>query len=278
MSALTDSSIKGVISTIGGDDSIRLLPFLDRETMANNPKVFVGYSDTTVTHLAFFAAGVVSFYGPAIMSGFAENCGMHRYLADSWRRMVFDAAPAGHLHPNSDGWTVERLDWADPANQGRPRKLTPNSGWRFLQGSGLHRGHLLGGCLEVLDWLPGTSVWPPLDAWEGALFFVETSEEGASPRALVRALRKYAALGVLRRISGLLFGRPGGPVEPATFGQYDEAILRVVRDEEGLVNLPVVTRMDFGHTDPFLTLPLGVRAEVDCEAEEVRVTEAAVSA
>jgi muramoyltetrapeptide carboxypeptidase LdcA involved in peptidoglycan recycling len=278
MEALADSSIRGVVSTIGGEDSIRLLPFLDSATIATNPKVFVGYSDTTVTHFAFFAAGVVSFYGPAIMSGFAENCGIHPYLADSWRRMVFSPTPVGRLHPNENGWTVERLDWADPENQQRARKLTPSSGWRFLQGSGVHRGHLLGGCLEVLEWLPGTAVWPTLDAWEGALFFLETSEEGASPRSVARALRRYAALGVLRRISGILFGRPGGPVPPATFEQYDEAILRVVRDEEGLADLPVVSGMDFGHTDPFLTLPLGIRAEVDCDAREIRIVEAAVTA
>jgi muramoyltetrapeptide carboxypeptidase LdcA involved in peptidoglycan recycling len=278
MTALTDSSIHGIVSTIGGEDSIRLIPHLDLSTIENHPKVFVGYSDTTITHLAFFKAGVVSFYGPSVMAGFAENCGMHRYLADSWRRMVFDPTPPGVLAPNPNGWTVERLDWADPANQTRARKLSPSSGWRFLQGSGVHRGHLIGGCLEVFDWLPGTSLWPSLDAWEGAWFFLETSEEGASPRAVARSLRRYAALGVLSRLSGILFGRPGGPVSPATFGDYDEAILKVVREEEGLTELPIVTGMDFGHTDPFLTLPLGIQAEVDCDAQQVRIVEAPVAA
>ena len=74
MSAFADSSISGIISTIGGDDSIRILPFLDLSIIRANPKAFVGYSDTTVSHLACYKAGLSSFYGPAFMSGFAENC------------------------------------------------------------------------------------------------------------------------------------------------------------------------------------------------------------
>ena len=76
MEAFRDPSVKAIISTIGGEDSIRLLPHLDLEVMRSNPKIVMGYSDTTVTHIACFAAGLVSFYGPAIMSGFAENCGL----------------------------------------------------------------------------------------------------------------------------------------------------------------------------------------------------------
>jgi muramoyltetrapeptide carboxypeptidase LdcA involved in peptidoglycan recycling len=39
----------------------------------------------------------------------------------------------------------------------------------------------------------------------------------------------------------------------------------------------LVTGMDLGHTDPFLTLPVGVRAELDCEVKELRVVEAILS-
>ena len=76
MEAFEDPGVSGVISTIGGDDSIRLLPYLDLGTLRSHPKVFLGYSDTTVAHLALLKAGLVSFYGPSIMAGFAENAGM----------------------------------------------------------------------------------------------------------------------------------------------------------------------------------------------------------
>ena len=117
MEAFADRSIRAVISTIGGDDSIRILPFLDLDVLRTHPKIFMGYSDTTVTHFACMAAGMTSYYGPAFMAGFAENCGMHRYLVDSVRRTLFSTEPVGQVSPNTYGWTVERLEWSDPANR-----------------------------------------------------------------------------------------------------------------------------------------------------------------
>ncbi len=277
LQAFADPSIRGVFSTIGGDDSLRLLPYLDLDVLARSPKVFLGYSDTTITHLACFKAGLVSFYGPAIMAGFAENGGILPYLEQSIRKTLFSAEPPGVIPPNRDGWTVEHLDWAAPENQSRKRKLNPSDGWRYLQGQGAHRGRLVGGCIEVLDWLRGTAFWPPLDAWDGAILFLETSEEAPSPEAVARMLRCYAALGVLPRLAGLLFARPGGQVPPEQFAEYDRAILQVVTEEEGLAGLPVVAGMDFGHTDPFFTLPYGVQAEIDCQAQTFAILESGVS-
>lgn len=78
--AFLDPEIKGVISCIGGSDSVRLIDMVDYDIIRKNPKVFMGYSDTTVTHFMCMKAGLRSFYGPAIMAGFAENAGMHEYL------------------------------------------------------------------------------------------------------------------------------------------------------------------------------------------------------
>ena len=47
MQAFSDRTIKGIIATIGGSDSIRLLPYVDLDVIHNNPKVFMGFSDFT---------------------------------------------------------------------------------------------------------------------------------------------------------------------------------------------------------------------------------------
>ena len=73
MQAFSDPSIAGIVSTIGGDDSIRLLPHLDLDALRQNPKIFIGFSDTTALHFACITAGLRSFYGPSLMAGFAEN-------------------------------------------------------------------------------------------------------------------------------------------------------------------------------------------------------------
>lgn len=277
MAAVLDPTIKAIISTIGGEESIRILPYLDLAQLHAHPKIFMGYSDTTITHFAFYKAGVVSFYGPAIMAGFGENGGLFPYMVESVRRTLCSSAPIGPIEPNHTGWTVEFLDWSDPALQTRPRALQPATGWRWLQGHGLHQGHLIGGCIEVLDWLRGTPYWPTSAQWQNAILFLESSEEAPSPAAVARYLRCYAAVGVLPLLAGLLFARPGGQIDPANFGEYDEAIRQVVVEENGLTELPIVTGLDFGHTDPMFVLPLGVQAELDCDQQRLTLVESGVA-
>ena len=277
MNAFADPSIKAIISTIGGDDSIRILPYLDLEVIRLNPKIFMGYSDTTITHLACFKAGLVSFFGPSVMAGLAENSGMFPFMVDSVRKSLFSAAPIGDIKPNTGGWTAEILDWANPENQFRKRKLMPSTGWKFIQGKGVRKGHLIGGCFEVLDFLRGTDFWPESTAWQNAILFLETSEEAPPPNVLKYALRTCAAMGILKKLSGILFGRPGGEVPPERFKEYDEVFYRVLTEEERLSELPVITHMDFGHTDPMFVLPYGVKAEIDCETRRFAILESAVT-
>jgi muramoyltetrapeptide carboxypeptidase LdcA involved in peptidoglycan recycling len=108
------------------------------------------------------------------MTEFAENGGMLPYLVASLRQSLFSSNIIGEIKSNTDGWTVERLDWADPANQLVKRKLNPSTGWKFLQGHGVHRGHLIGGCLEVFDWTRGTGLFP--GNWQDAILFRNSEE------------------------------------------------------------------------------------------------------
>ncbi len=276
MQAFANPEIKAIVSTIGGEDSIRLLPYLDLDVIRNNPKIFMGYSDTTVTHFACRKAGLGSFYGPSIMAGFAENGGLFQYMADSVHNTLFSTDPVGVLQPNTQGWTDERLNWGVLENQSIKRRLQPCTGWNFLQGVGIHTGRLLGGCIEVLDWLRGTCVWPTDEEWQDSILVLETSEDGPLPLAVARLLRALAAQGVFKRISGLLFGRPGGEVGAEHFGEYDQTILDICVGEEGLSDLPIVINMDFGHTDPILVLPIGAEVQIDCARREVAITESVV--
>ena len=273
MQAFSDPSIKGIIATIGGNDSIRLLRYIDYDIIRNNPKIFMGYSDTTISHLMCYKAGLVSFYGPTIMLEFAENGGMFPYVVQSLRKTLFSSDVIGEVKPDTEGWTMERLEWADPTNQGRRRKLTPSNGWKFLQGSSIRQGHLIGGCIEVFDWARGTELFP--EQWKDAILFLEPSEDAPPPDFVRYFLRVFAAMGILRQLSGILFARPYDKEE--RFPEYDEAILQIVRDEEGLTDLPIITRMDFGHTSPIFTLPYGLQAEIDCSNQRFSIIENAVT-
>lgn len=275
MAAFADPSIAGIVCTIGGDDSIRLLPYLDLDVIRNNPKVFLGFSDTTSLHLACATAGLASFYGPSVMAGLGESGGMHQYTVDALRRALFELTPPGLVPANTEGWTAERTDWGDAASQAQRRVLAPADAPRILQGTGTVRGRLLGGCAEVLEMAKGTAWWPALDMWRDAILFLETSEDAPSPKFVRYWLRNYAAQGILGVVNGLLIARADTGGDPNYQADIEAAIVDVLR-ESGLSDLPVLAGLDFGHTQPMLTLPIGAQAEIDCAAETLRILEAGV--
>ena len=276
MAAFADRTIDGIIATIGGEDSIRTLPYLDLDLIRNNPKVFMGFSDTTISHAACFKVGMVSFYGPSFMAGFAENGGMFPYMVDSVRRTLFSTGPIGIIEPNRTGWTDEYLPWENPENQSIRRKLNPCTGWKFHQEEGVVEGQLFGGCVEVLDWLRGTDYFPPAPDLQGVVLFLETSEDAPPPSFLTEFVRCLAAMGALEGLGGILLGRPGGGVDPNTFHEYDTALCKAVREEYGLKDMPIVTNMDFGHTDPMFVIPIGMKVRIDSTKQEIAIDEAAV--
>lgn len=274
--AFSDATVRAVIASIGGDDAVRLIPHLDIGIIADNPKIFLGYSDTTILHFACLKAGLVSFYGPSIMAGFAENGGMHAYTEQHLRKVICCSDPIGEVFSNSQGWTVEHLPWADPFLQERKRALVPTVPPRVLQGQGVVQGHLIGGCAEVLEMLKGSPLWPPLSYWTGSVLFYETSEEAPAPGLVLRWLRNYAAQGILHEISAILLGRPGGQIDFSQHVDYERSVLQVLQ-EAGLPELPIMTGLDFGHTDPFFTIPYGVTAKIDCQKAKLHIVEAGVS-
>ncbi|MEM0949938.1 MAG: S66 peptidase family protein [Pseudomonadota bacterium] len=275
MQAFADPSIAAVIASIGGDDAIRLIPYLDLEVIADNPKIFLGYSDATVLHFACLKAGITSFYGPTVMAGFAENGGMHDLTKEAIRRVLFSAQAPGILPHNTEGWTDEWLDWSVPANKAQKRRMNAPKAPRLWQGTGKVRGSLIGGCAEVLEMLKGTDLWPPLDYWNGAILFYEISEESPAPSTIARWIRNFGAQGILDVIAGIIVGRPGGGIPADRHDDYGAAIAKVLA-EYGADRIPLITGMDFGHTDPMTVLPYGVEAEIDCAVASVSLVNSAV--
>ena len=134
MEAILDKDIKGIICNIGGDDTIRLLPYIDFKAIANNPKVFMGYSDTTINHYMMQKSGVVSYYGPAVMTDFAENNNMHRYTLKYINEVLLENRE-NIVIKSSDKWTSEYLDWAIEENDNISRKMNEEKyGYEVLQG------------------------------------------------------------------------------------------------------------------------------------------------
>ncbi|MFT3952643.1 MAG: LD-carboxypeptidase [Oscillospiraceae bacterium] len=269
--AFADERIAAVFCAIGGDDAIRTLPFVDYEILRRNPKIFMGYSDSTVNHFMMHKAGLVSFYGPCVMCEFGEYVRMPAYTVNAVKSLLFGDSAGYEIAP-SPVWSDDWIPW-DESNQGKEYRYKPDQrGYELLQGSGIVSGPLMGGCLDVLPMLLATPLWIPAADWAGAILFLETSEEKPNPNLFTYILRNFAAQGILRRLSGIVIGKPQGEVY---YEEYKQAILQVVAREEGL-SLPVLYNVNFGHARPNGVIPMGVTAQLDCGAKTLRLLESAV--
>lgn len=267
--AFADPSIKGIIATIGGNDQIRILPYLDEKVIAANPKIFMGYSDCTNLHLFLWNLGIVSYYGGAIMTQFAMGGGMQEYTLDSIKRAIFDP-PIGRVSAASE-YSDADLDWGDKQNLSKKRPMYPSQGWVWHnEQNGIIQGRLWGGCLEVLDLhLSVKRYLPDFDRLNGTILFIETSEEMPSEGFVYRFISALAELGVLNKFQAILMAYPKAqfcdnqPTEgrEAFIVNQQKALKTALQDYDSAI--PVIFNMNFGHTDPQMIIPNGGNVKIN---------------
>lgn len=275
MDAFADPNIKAIISTIWWEDSIRILPYIDFEIIKNNPKIFLWYSDSTITHFICHKADLVSFYGPSIMAWFWENTGMFPYMVNSVRKALFSNNPIWVVQPNADGWTNELLDRKDPEHQKIKRKLMPTTPRRWLQWTWIIEGKLMWWCLDVFPFMIGTSIRPSLEDRKDKILFIETSEEQMSIYQFERIIRNLWSQGILHQIKGILLWRSQYNYTTWIQLNYDDTLLNIINKELWLTHLSIITNMDVGHTDPMMVLPLWVTANIDHNNNKISIIESA---
>jgi len=275
--AFADPEVKGIFSSIGGEDSVRILQFLNSKQILSTPKIFMGYSDahTVVTYLN--SVGLVTYAGPCVMAGFSQMKEFSRAFSHHVRNLLFENADRYKYEPYQL-YSERYPDWSVVENTGRTNPKKRNPGWKWLQlGKAKAKGRLFGGCMDVLEFMKGTRYWPQeVEFWDGKILFFETSENKPAPDLVRYWLRNYGTQGVLGRITGLLFGRPVDYTEEEKL-KFEESVLSVVRGEFGRDDIPIVSDMDFGHTDPQFIMPLGIEAEIDSDSKQFVITEPATA-
>lgn len=248
---LRDDRVDAVVAATGGYTSATVLPYLDWDLIRAARRPIVGYSDvTSVLWAALAQAGLVTFHGPMIVSEWGEWGGPWPYTLDHFRRALTPQPGPTRLVPPPE-WTDESLWW--DAEDDRPRATRPG-GWRCLS-PGTAEGWLLPGCAATASHLIGTPFLPDPD---GAILCLEFQDAG--PDAVWAHLTQWQNAGLLDRIAGLVIGRHARPRAAAAGSDDVDAVVRAVL---GRRRLPVLVDVDFGHTEPRLTLPVGGRALLD---------------
>lgn len=265
MWAFETSKVKAVIAAVGGNDSMRVIPYIDRDSIRRHPKICIGYSDVMNLHLLCYHSGLSSFYGDNLLYPIAEAQGWHPYSRQWFEKVLFDPSPIGVVEPALE-WTWEDTDYTHPDYV---RSYHPCDGYTCLQGQGAARGRLFGGHTGLME-LSGTPLEVTARDFENAILFIEDIPIFLTPERLSRFMGWLGKMGALPKLKGIIIGRLN---EPTDFAAHKESLLRVVRGEYGLSQLPILCGLHFGHSSPMCVLPYGVQAEIRCDDASFTILE-----
>ena len=254
-----DPDVRAIIPLIGGDHSVQLVDLLDYKAFRKNPKVFTGFSDITVLHLSFYTKSrVATFYGPMVLTQFGEYPEPHKYTVDYFFRAV-SRQEIGAVEQVK--YTDQFLDWFEYRDV--PRTEWRENSYLWLR-EGRAEGPLLGGCLPSLLRVAGTEYFP---SFRNAILFIETPEgpEPGEPYPLEKVdadISQLKVMGIFEEIRGLVLGIPY---------RYDERMKKkfyeLVKRRLKEYDFPILANVNFGHTDPIITIPYGSRGVMDSEED-----------
>ncbi len=178
------------------------------------------------------------------MVHFGRGGQMHPYTVASLRRALFER---GEVEISAaEEYTDEFLDWDSAEELARQPPMFPNTGWSWLNGGRIIEGIAWGGNLEILDFhLRASRYLLPPDAYEGAILYLETSEE--LPSAVYRVLMCMGERGLLQRFPAVTylvarpqarsFECPNTAEEKDRFtGDQEEAVRNALREYQASTN------------------------------------------
>lgn len=242
--AFSDPNVKALLCIRGGWNCNQLLPFLDYDLIKKNPKILCGFSDITAIGNAIFAkTGLVTYSGPNF-NQFAYGDGI-QYTYDHFKAALMEKKPI-ELSP-SPTWTDA---FFDPQ---KPWEFTKNDGWWTIH-EGSAEGTIIGGNLCTLSLLQGTEYMPVV---KNSILFVEDDHE-THPRTFDRDLTSLTQQPWFRDVKGIVIGRCQSTAVNKEFGPISKDILfSIIRRNPYLEKLPILANVDFGHTHPIFTFPIG---------------------
>lgn len=281
--AFLDPEIKGIICAIGGDDTYRIIPYLMEdsefiEAVQNHPKLFTGFSDTTIDHLMLNKLGLVTYYGPNLLNDLGElDQAMLPYTKQTFGEYLTNS-PKTEIK-SSLVWYEERTDFSITALNTPRIQHEEKHGYLVLRGTGKVSGRLFGGCINSIgDAILGNryadmpeiikkyDVFPAGEFWKDRILFIETSEAKTVPteyRQLVEALDQH---GVLANVAAIIVGKPQNE---AYFNEYQEILLQLTEKYQ----TPILYNLNFGHAYPRTALPYNLQATIDFDQREFSVDE-----
>lgn len=244
-----DTEVDAIFCTRGGYGTPRILPYLDYDLIANNPKVFLGFSDNTAILSAMHVkTGLIGFHGTNMGQNISE------YTLAEFKKVLVNPSPTATI---GQAPVIEsREGYVERTN-----RITRIAG-------GTATGHLVGGNLSLVATLIGTPYEPD---FRGSILFLEDTDE--APYRIDRMLTQLWLAGKLQQAAGIAFGK---------FTKADDdgntfSIEEVIRMRCEPLGIPVIRGLMIGHIKDQTVVPIGLQARLDADAGTLQLLEAAVT-
>lgn len=244
--AFGDPDVHAVMALAGGYGAMRILPLLDYQTIAANPKPFIGYSDITALHCAFHGkCGFITYHGQTVLSSFTD------YSIAEFRKVLMEPQ-AGSI-----------IGAAPPIKTGPGRVERANRITTFHDG--VARGRLIGGNLTLITSLMGTPYQPD---FSDRLVFLEDVHE--KPYRVDRMLTQLLLSGNLSKAAAIIFGKFTDAEDTGnTF-----SLEHVLGDAASRAGVPCARGLMIGHVPDQTVVPIGIEAEFDASTGRLTLLEA----
>lgn len=254
-SLLYDPEVDILMASVGGIVTNGMLPYIDYEFYSDNPKPVVGMSNVTALLMAIYAqTGISTYYGSNFVTSYARLSPYRDIALESLCDVLnfenrYDySAPAYY----SD----EVIEWMKPLTE--ERQITNKI---ITLHGGMVRGRLIGGNLWTISSMWGTPYMPEIK--QGDILFIEETEGYAD--SVECHLAQLKICGVFEKIGGLIIGKCRQYHDEGT----EKSFYDFIYDYIDKPDYPILAECDFSHCAPMLTIPIGITAELDANAQTI---------
>lgn len=237
--AFSDKDVDAILTVIGGYNCNQLLQYIDYNLIRKNPKIICGFSDITVIANAINAkTGLITYIGPHF-SSWAMKYGFE-YSAEYFVKSCVNNNPFNLEHSkewSDDPWFID---------QEKREFIKDDKYWILNEGNAI--GRIIGGHVRCLNSLQGTEYWQNMD--DSILILEEDAE--ISPPLFDRQLQSLIHQSDFSGVKGILIGRFQKESKMS-----EELLVKIIKTKKELSSVPIIANVDFGHTTPLATLPIG---------------------
>ena len=236
--AFCDPNVKMIITCLGGFNANQILRHLDYDLIAKNPKILCGFSDiTALTNAIYARTELVTYHGPHF-----STFGFDREI-EYTRKAFFDCIMKDVPITVMPSETAAKY---------------------YTIQEGTCEGTIIGGNLCTLNLLQGTPYMPDI---RGKVLFLEDDN----------IMGPYFSYEFDRNLESLLQIEGADTIKGIVFGRFDdscgltaEMIVDIIRDKVPS-NIPVIFGVDFGHTFPMITFPVGGTVKISAGKDKSEI-------